>query len=264
MKTRLLFLSGITFVFILSSQVQVKIISNNNVEIGTDTPAEKLHINGSIRGNQNGALRINTGYGYIDVGPANTSFAHFYAGNQRFYFNKIVLLGDSRISSYSTNNLLLYAGHDSPNTRITVSTGNGNVGICRSPHSTAKPDVAGDIAINGTIKLTSDIRLKENIRPMDASFNKLALLQLITFNYTKDLNKASVVAGRDMVNMDTGWQEVEDAFTKKVRYGFSVQDVQKIYLNLVTEDSDGCLSIDFMGLIPVLVQTMKEQQVKIS
>lgn len=263
MKTRLLFLAGITFVFTLSSQAQLKIISNNNVGIGTDTPAEKLHINGSVRGNQSGALRISSGFGYMDVGAKNTSFTHFATDNQRFHFNKIVLLGTGQLSSYSTYDLQLCTGHATVYPRIIISAANGNVGIGRSPHTTAKLDVAGDIAINGTVVLTSDIRFKENIKPMNASFNRLDLLQPITFNYTKDLNKAPVVAG-DSVNVDTGWQEVEEAFTKKVRYGFSAQDLQKVYPDLVTEDADGHLSVDYMGLIPVLVQAMKEQQVKIA
>lgn len=263
MKTRLLFIV-IAIAVASGSQAQVNIISNNNVGIGTDTPAEKLHINGSVRGNQSGALRINTGNGYMDVGPTNSSFAHFSTGNARFYFNQIVLLGNGQISSYSTNNLQLCTGHSNAITRITISASNGNVGIGQTPHATAKLDVAGDIAINGTVVVTSDIRFKENIKPIDASFNKLALLQPITFNYTKDLNKAPQKAQDDSSNTDTGWQEVEDAFAKKVRYGFSAQEVREIYPELVTEDANGRLSVDYMSLIPILVQAIKDQQIKIA
>ena len=60
MKTKVLFIVLAT-AFAFSLQAQMKIISNGNVGIGTDTPAEKLQINGSVRGNQSGALRINTG-----------------------------------------------------------------------------------------------------------------------------------------------------------------------------------------------------------
>ena len=42
---------------------------SGKVGIGTQSPAEALHINGSLRGNQGGALRISTGNGYVDIGP---------------------------------------------------------------------------------------------------------------------------------------------------------------------------------------------------
>ena len=99
---------------------------------------------------------------------------------------------------------------------------------------------------------------------MDESFNKLALLQPITFNYTKELNKAPQDdASSDSINADTSSQIVEDAFAKKIRYGFSAQDLQKVYPDLVIENADGRLSVEYMGLIPVLVEAMKEQQIKI-
>lgn len=39
---------------------QLKVIQNGNVGIGVSNPTEKLEIAGAIRGNQNGALRVNT------------------------------------------------------------------------------------------------------------------------------------------------------------------------------------------------------------
>lgn len=62
--------------------------NGGNVGIGTTTPNEKLEINGSVRGNQAGALRVSTGSGYIDLGPQNTSWAHLQTDRSQFYFNK--------------------------------------------------------------------------------------------------------------------------------------------------------------------------------
>ena len=44
------------------------------------------------------------------------------------------------------------------------------------------------------------------------------------------------------------------------RMGFSAQDLQKVYPELVKEGSDGYLSIDGTGLIAPLVEAIKEQQ----
>jgi len=62
--------------------------STDKVGIGISNPSEKLHINGSVRGNQNGgALRINTSFGYLDIGPRTSSFSHFITDRSLYYFN---------------------------------------------------------------------------------------------------------------------------------------------------------------------------------
>lgn len=38
------------------------------------------------------------------------------------------------------------------------------------------------------------------------------------------------------------------------------QEVQKVYPELVKENNNGELSVNYIGLIPVLVEGMKEQQ----
>ena len=56
------------------NKIWARFIDDNRLEL-LGTP--NLHIGGYIRGNQSGALRVNTGSGYIDIGPRNTNWAHF-------------------------------------------------------------------------------------------------------------------------------------------------------------------------------------------
>jgi len=42
--------------------------------------------------------------------------------------------------------------------------------------------------------------------------------------------------------------------------GFIAHDVQKVFPDLVSEDADGKLAIDYLGLIPIRVEAIKEQQ----
>jgi hypothetical protein len=96
-----------------------------NVGIGTTAPAEKLHIAGNVRGSVNGALRINTGNGYVDVGPQNTGWSHFNTDRSRFYFNTGITVDTGNIGSYDEDLNLQTAG----TTRMTILNSNGNVGI---------------------------------------------------------------------------------------------------------------------------------------
>jgi len=112
-----------------------------NVGIGTTSPAEKLHVNGSVRGNQAGALRISTGSGYVDIGPKNTGWSHFYTDRPRYWFSTGLTVETGNIGSYDENLSLQTAG----TTRITALSSNGNVGI-----GTTSP--AQKLHIIGTIR----------------------------------------------------------------------------------------------------------------
>ncbi|AEP10664.1 tail fiber domain-containing protein [Micavibrio aeruginosavorus] len=98
----------------------------------------------------------------------------------------------------------------------------------------------GDLEYTGSLRDMSDIRLKDNVKPLDSSLEKITQLQGISFT-------------------------MKDSNTHDTEYGFSAQDVQKIYPNLVhkANDEDGTLSMNYTGLIAPLVEAIKEQQKEI-
>jgi hypothetical protein len=118
------------------------------INISEDPGQEFGHVtlNGTITGNSTeGALRVETNHGYLDLGPQNSVYTHLSTDRGKFLFNKPVFLQDGNLSSYGTNNL--YFQTNATN-RMTILNTNGYVGI-----GTSSPTALLDV--NGAVKMTS-------------------------------------------------------------------------------------------------------------
>lgn len=145
---------------------------------------------------------------------------------------------------------------------------NGRVGIYNNnPSCALEIGTVGtnyEMKVNGAIVLTSDERVKENIKNIDKSLDKLKLLKSVSYNF-KGVTENVVKTENSLMNSGVenkpafNPQNNKDSYGRNY-YGFLAQDIQKLFPDLVYKDSAGMLGVDYIGMIPLLVNAMNEQE----
>ena len=118
-------------------------------------------------------------------------------------------------------------------------TSAGNVGV-----GTTTPGYKLDV--NGSLRCysftnSSDARLKTNIAALDNALNSLLDLRGVSY----DWNQAAFP---------------DRNFPDGRQMGFIAQEVEKIFPELVMTDAEGYKSVNYIGIVPVLVESVKTQQ----
>lgn len=121
--------------------------------------------------------------------------------------------------------------------------------------------ISDNLFVAGTIS-SSDQRLKKNIATLTSNtFVDLSQLNAISYLYkTRQELKAEGIIPTDTSTTT----EAESIYINKTHYGFIAQDVQQILPELVYEREDGILGIDYLGFIPLIIETIKQQNAKIN
>lgn len=104
--------------------------------------------------------------------------------------------------------------------------------------------------INGAIYTTSDISIKENIRPLESAISKIMLINPVVYDI-----KESYFADSEESNFASLVEE------SKSTTGVIAQELKEIYPKLVHFDEHANLhEVNYQGLIPHLVKAIQEQQ----
>ena len=181
-----------------------------NVTVGaTSSPGRVLEVNGGST--QDGGIKLKT---------SNTA-ANFWSGIE--------------FTNTFTSSFLYLSANDSGGTfkfypagslKATIDGGGTWLG-------------AGDVIAYGS---PSDIRLKENIKPIESALDKVMKLKGVTFD----------------------WIQKEDQILDiKEDIGFIAQDVKKVIPELVRENENGMLSMRHQGIAPILLEAIKELKAEI-
>jgi Chaperone of endosialidase/Head domain of trimeric autotransporter adhesin len=120
---------------------------------------------------------------------------------------------------------------------------NGRVGI-GTDIPTQALHVVGNICATGSIGSCSDMRYKKDLSPITHSLQSVLSLSGFYYQWKKDEYP--------------GMQ-----FSNSRQLGFSAQEVEKLFPEIVMTDDNGYKSVDYARLTPVLVEAIKEQQKQI-
>ena len=236
MKYLLQFMLVITMVMIKSatSSAQLYIDGSGNVGMGISEPATALH----VKNNGIFTLQRTGSYSAVPVryGIGGTPAVHYCATS----------------SNSGTNYYIRYS----------ICFSNGYFGI-----GTTNPQYLLDV--NGVVRasnisVSSDKRLKTDIKPVKTDAVKnLQFIDARSYKCTPRYTNSNI-AGKQAGNGDTVKMEIQEPEEdNRETFGFIAQDFKEYYPELVREDNDGYLSIDYLGLIPVLVEALKEQSEKV-
>jgi len=129
------------------------------------------------------------------------------------------------------------ASFDTANTAFVIGNGtdSSNQSDAFSVLFSGETVIGNDLEVKGNVLISSDARLKANIVSLGSTLAKLLLIDGKRYTMKKD-----------------GKQNI----------GVLAQDIQKVFPELVSTDDKEMLAVNYQGLVPVLINALKEQDAK--
>ena len=107
---------------------------------------------------------------------------------------------------------------------------------------------------------TSDYRYKENIRQIGTDISdNIMKLNVISYNL-----KQRILDTGDTTTVPVKYYTDDSDLLKKTHYGLIAQELQDIFPDLVYEDDEGYLSVNYVELIPLLIQSIQSLNAEIN
>ena len=100
--------------------------------------------------------------------------------------------------------------------------------------------ITNALAVGGNITAyySSDIKLKDNIRPIESALYKVQQINGVTFDWNEKSSKIQQDKGHDV--------------------GLIAQEVEKVLPEVVVLRPDGIMAIQYEKVVPLLVESIKE------
>ena len=198
----------------------------------------------SANNNSAGTNAVAMGNNTTASGNNSTSMGYFTTASG----NKTTAMGaDTTASDYASLVIGQYnsSGASVTNNATSFSTSNTAFVIGNGTASNAKSDafkvmfngdttVSNDLTVNGDVVISSDARLKSNIVSLGSTLSKLLQID----------GKSYEMKGKQKI-------------------GVLAQEIKEVFPELVSEDDNKMLAVNYQGLVPVLINALKEQQSEI-
>jgi hypothetical protein len=220
---------------------------DGKVGIGTDKPSKNFHVAGTSKFTgelELGKFNIPAGF-TTELGrnePLINMDVNFRQKNKNNNFLGAAFRIDSRPNDPLFSWLRRSPGSTSEVVLMALSR-DGDLSIGKR-NASCKLDVAGSICANGT-PINSDERFKKDIVVIENALTKLHDLEGVSyFMRTEEFKDRN--------------------FPESKQLGLIAQDVEGVFPELVITQNDGYKAVNYDGMIPILIEGIKEQQLIIT
>ena len=261
---KIYFILAVICLLASSSQMSAQLIIRNNghAEIGIDPqyPAPE-------------GLNPNY-YNWLDTvtvlkvfgSRENGSGAHMTFGDNLLWNIYNVTVGE--LGYQDSDRLWLQGKHG---TYFTANSAATDTILYYDPSRSTAVQFNHDVHTRGVF-VQSDERFKEQVEPIEDVLPSLQALNAVSYilkneNASRCLNEVSsmpLVTDKDLKDKALFEQYYGELAKGSERFGFLAQNVQEVFPELVHTDNSGYMYVDYIGLIPILVQSINELRAELA
>ena len=224
----------INYVDGVTSNVQAQLDSKQATITGAATTiaTSDLTVSRALTSNGSGKVEVSavtsTELGYLDgvTSAVQTQLDSKLSSSSTTFSNGIIT------TSLLTSNITLGGNVIIPDAGTIGSTSDTDAMTIAANGNTT---FSQDITVSGDVVISSDARLKSNIVSLGSTLSKLLQID----------GKSYEMKGKQKI-------------------GVLAQEIQEVFPELVSEDDNEMLAVNYQGLVPVLINALKEQDEKIN
>lgn len=194
-------------------------------------------------------------FGDFDVNSSGGRIT--FGDNQNVVIGERGITDTDRLWMHGKNGVYLTA-HFTSNTEDTI--------MYFDPSLSTTLNFGADVTAHGVL-IQSDEHFKEDVEPVEGVLNSLENLEAVTYKLKS--HRCANAMSASMYAKDIKERAAMEKYAKNLesgseRYGFLAQNVKDVFPQLVHTDNSGYMYVDYIGLIPILVQSINELRAELA